>query len=256
MIPLYLKHVLIRTPLERPLVRLRHMMKAWQVLRHPELQDVYNEEREIEKLFDLIIRPNSNCVDIGAHLGSTLSSIVRRAPQGQHIAFEPVPRKAAWLRTKFPEVDIRELALADKSEVRCFAVNKKCSALSGLLPDSQSPSEENTIACDCLDNIIKPNRSVDFLKIDVEGAELLVLRGADSILRRDHPAILFESTPGGADKFGMNRDQLFQFLTNEFGYSIYIIRDYLRGKRPLDQNSFAASHDYPFRAFNYLAIHR
>ena len=52
-------------------------------------------------------------MDIGCHIGSMLSTILRLAPRGQHWAFEPTPSKAAWLRAKFPEVEVREMALTE-----------------------------------------------------------------------------------------------------------------------------------------------
>ncbi|MCE9567909.1 MAG: FkbM family methyltransferase [Planctomycetes bacterium] len=253
MIPLYWKHALIRTPLERPAKQLQHILKMWRVLRHPGLHNIYTEEYEIEKLFDMVLRPNSNCVDVGAHIGSTLSSIIRRAPNGKHIAVEPVSRKAEWLRLKFPEVDIRAIALADTPGTKRFLECKECSGLSRLLPSGAPCEGETTVVCDCLDNIIDPHRRVDFVKIDVEGAELLALRGGSSLLHRDHPIILFESSPEGGRKFGYSCDQLFRLLNERFGYSIYLIRDFLKGRNPIAVDTFIHSHNYPFRAMNYVA---
>lgn len=253
MVPLYWKHSLIRTPLEGPARRLRHLLNRWQVLRHSGLHDVYAEEREIDRLFDVLVRPHSNCVDVGAHIGSTLSSIIRRAPRGKHIAIEPVPMKAAWLRRKFPEVEVHEIALADATGEQRFLENRNSSGLSRILTAEQSVTSETTVKCDRLDNIIDPGRRVGFVKIDVEGAELLALRGAASLLLRDRPAVLFESTPGGAERFGLTRAGLFAFLTKEMDYSIYLIGDYIRGGRPLDLAGFEECHQYPFRAFNYVA---
>jgi FkbM family methyltransferase len=252
MFPLYWKHLLIRTPFEQPARRIQRFLKSWKVLRHPGLRAVFDEERDIDRLFEVVIRPDTNCVDVGAHIGSTLSDIVRRAPRGKHLAFEPVPRKAAWLRRKFPEVELRQTALADHTGSVQFAEDRKRPGFSSIA-HSGSPSGEYSVPCDRLDNVVDPARRVGFLKIDVEGAELMVLRGATGLLRRDRPAILFESGPGGAEKFGMSREQLHRFLTEE-GYSVYLIGEYLRGAGPLDFPTFDACHVYPFRAFNYLAV--
>jgi FkbM family methyltransferase len=253
MFPLYWKHLLIRTPLEQPAKRLQHFLKGWQVFWHPGLRAVHDEEREIDRLFDVVVRKDTNCIDVGAHIGSTLSAIVRRSPRGKHLAFEPVPRKAAWLRRKFPEVEVRAVALADRTGTVSFEEDHSRSGFSSIAPEGGACGGELTVACDRLDNVVDPARRVGFLKIDVEGAELLVLRGATELLHRDRPAILFESGPGGAEKFGLSREQLFNFLTVEMGYSIYLIRDYVRGAGPIDLRTFHACHVYPFRAFNYLA---
>jgi len=253
MIPLYWKHTLIRTPLEKPAKQLQRVLNAWRVLRHPGLHDIYAEEYEIERFFDKVVRRNSNCVDVGAHIGSTLSSILRRAPKGKHIAIEPVRRKAEWLRRKFPEVDVRDVALADAPGTKRFIERKECSGTSCILPSGPHCDGETTVSCDCLDNIVSPHRRVDFIKIDVEGAELLALRGGASLLRRDHPTILFESAPDSAKAFGYDCEQLFRFLNEEVGYSIYLIRDFLRDAQPIDVSTFINSHRYPFRAMNYVA---
>lgn len=55
---------------------------------------------------------DANCVDVGAHSGDILEQVVRYAPQGTHVAFEPLPDQAADLRARFPQVDVHEAAVA------------------------------------------------------------------------------------------------------------------------------------------------
>jgi hypothetical protein len=45
--------------------------------------------------------PNANCIDIGANRGDILREILTLAPDGEHLAFEPLPERAADLRTEF-----------------------------------------------------------------------------------------------------------------------------------------------------------
>jgi FkbM family methyltransferase len=253
MVPLYWKHLLIRTPLEQPARQLQHFLGRWEVFRHPGLRAVHDEEDEIDRLFDRLIRPDSNCIDVGAHIGSTLSAIIRRAPRGRHMAFEPVPRKAVWLRRKFPEVDIRAIALTDETGQVRFDENRSRSGFSSIAPPGQTRRGGLTVRCDRLDNVADPDRRIDFLKLDVEGAELLVLRGATRLLQRHRPAILFESGPGAAEKLGLTREALFTYLTRDLGYSVYLVGEFLRGAGPIDLKTFHECHHYPFRAFNYFA---
>ena len=83
---------------------------------------------------------------------------------------------------------------------------------------------------------------------------MFVLRGAKQTIDRCRPAIVFESGPSGAKKFGSTRDQLFSFLSADLGYSVYFFKDFLASAAPLDLPTFQAAGRYPFKAFNYLAV--
>ncbi|HVK10329.1 MAG TPA: FkbM family methyltransferase, partial [Gemmataceae bacterium] len=113
LLPLYWKHLLVRTRLEGLAKSVQHTLAGLKVLRHPGLGEVYREDGRIDRVLRALVRPDSNCIDVGAHLGSTLSTFTRLAPRGRHWAFEPLPQKADWLRRKFPEVEVRQLALSD-----------------------------------------------------------------------------------------------------------------------------------------------
>src|SRR5687767_13192167 len=66
------------------------------------------------------LRPNSNCVDIGAHRGTILAEIVRLAPAGTHYAFEPIPPHAHYLAKSFPSVQVHTLALSHTKQQTTF----------------------------------------------------------------------------------------------------------------------------------------
>jgi FkbM family methyltransferase len=254
---LYVKSLLIRTPLERPAQQVRDLAGIVSRLKHPELHEIHEEHDRIEHVMQQIIQPDVNCIDIGCHIGSSLSTMVRYSPRGRHVAFEPLAEKANWLRRKFPEVEVHTLALGDRRDKLTFFQNVSRPGFSGFAKGNYIASDtvvEQTVDCEVLDNVVGPERRYAFVKIDVEGAELLVLRGARSLIARDAPVILFESSHDGAGKLGLKREDLFTFFVDELGYRVFLVKDFLEGRGPLEIAGFQQAAVYPFRAFNFLAI--
>ena len=253
---LYVKHLLLRTPLERPAHRLRQFSGLFKRMRHPELDEIYREQDRIEQAMRRILRPDSNCIDIGCHIGSSLTLILRYAPQGSHLAFEPVAEKAQWLKKKFPDVEVHNLALGEKQERLTFYQNKSRPGFSGFANDPESDDRvtEMTVDCDILDHLVPAGRKYDYVKIDVEGAELLALRGARQMIARDAPVILFESSHDGAAKLGLTREDLFSLFADELHYNVFLIKDFLVGRPALTLAGFQRAAVYPFQAFNFLAV--
>ena len=66
-------------------------------------------------LMEEVLEPDSDCLDVGAHAGSVLAELVRLAPEGRHVAWEPLPEFAERLRRAYPEVEVREAALSDEA---------------------------------------------------------------------------------------------------------------------------------------------
>ena len=66
--------------------------------------------RDMELIMASVLRRDSNCIDVGAHAGSMLQRMLRVAPQGRHIAIEPIPELAQRLRVKYPMVTVHEAA--------------------------------------------------------------------------------------------------------------------------------------------------
>jgi FkbM family methyltransferase len=253
---LYLKHLLLRTPLERPALRLRYFAGGIRRLRHPELSELFLESHWIEQLESRVIEVDSNCIDVGCHIGSSLSSIIRHARRGTHLAIEPVPEKASWIKRKFPEVDVRAIALGEKQGQIAFFRNDSQPGFSGFgTPrEDRDKAVQIHVNCEKLDDIVRTDLRYAYVKLDVEGAELLVLQGSRNLIARDRPIILFESSHDGASNLGLKREDLFSLLADDCGYDVFLIKDYLEGRPALNLTAFQKAAEYPFRAFNFVGV--
>lgn len=250
-----LKYEFIRTPLEGPLMSLRDLFRLPGRLRNPEMCEIYQEDVRIHDVLRRALQVDSNCLDIGAHYGSVLSAITRLAPRGTHAAFEAIPAKAMFLRRKFPEVTIHSMALSSQPGTASFHINTSQSGFSGLAQhgDAGDSFEVIEVECGTLDAVVPDEPRIDFVKIDVEGAEEMVLRGAQRFLTRHQPLILFECGPSGAVALGRTPTDLYRLLTEELGYAVYLLKDHLAGDGPVDLERFESALIYPFEAFNWVA---
>lgn len=251
----YVTYRLIGTWVEQPLRQIRSLKEVGSRQRSPEWNAVRDETWRIEKVLQRAIQPTMNCIDIGCHLGAVLERMRKYAPQGHHTAFEPTPYKYAWLKLKYPDVEIRQEALSDQPGEAEFFYQTDHSGFSGLRShgDRQWKTETFRVQCRRLDDIIPADRPIGFIKIDVEGAEPLVFRGAERVLRTTHPHLLFECTLSGLALFGVEPQAVYSHLCDELGYSIYLIKDWLENGPPLDQSRFIATMQYPAQAFNFIA---
>jgi FkbM family methyltransferase len=247
---LQMKSAIVGTPVERLGLMLRWGLNARQRYKHPELWSLYLEERCGEAILRKVMKANSCAVDVGAHIGSVTNLLRTIAPQGHHIAIEPSSRKASWLTRKFPDVEVHCVAASDQDGVAYFDGDLeywRCGRLSSATTSHEVQTRRlDTIICD---------RRVDLIKVDVEGFELNVLRGATLTISKHQPTLLFEC---GSEYELLERDisrrALYDFLTDEVGYSIQSYADFLFGKGPMQFDEFRRCGLYPFRAFNFVAL--
>jgi FkbM family methyltransferase len=248
-----LKYEFIRTPFEQPLMRLREAAGYFWRRRNPELREVYLEGDRIDALWKKIIRKDTNCIDAGCHYGAMLSRFCNLAPQGKHLAVEAMPSKATFLRRKFPDVEIRNIALSDEPGVASFYIDMDKTGFSGLAKHTDGNFKKIEVACDRLDTIIPQDRRFDVLKVDVEGAELQLFRGATEYLKRDRPVVLFECGPSGPPAFGYTAGDLHDFFSAN-NYAVFFLKDILEGGAPVDRASLEAALVFPFKALNWVAV--
>jgi hypothetical protein len=99
-----------------------------------------------------------------------------------------------------------------------------------------------------LDNYVAANkvRAVNFMKIDVEGAEYLVLKGAENVLRRYSPAIMLELYKPHTQYFGYSPEEFISYL-GDLGYHLFEIdKDKFGFVKRVSE--FDSTHNYNFLA--------
>ena len=158
-----------------------------------------------------LVRPGDVFVDAGAHIGTyTLLAARLAGPTGRVLAFEPDDRNRALLERNVVEnraatVTISECALWSEDAELALVASPDAgnSGMPSLMRDGDGP----TVQCRTLDSALD---ACDVMKIDVEGAEVELLRGADRILDGHQPSIVLEVS-----------DDLPLQLLRDAGYQIY-----------------------------------
>jgi len=195
------------------------------------------DERHLKILLSLLLRPDSNCLDVGAHRGLFMTEFRRLAPAGHHIAYEPLPDLCARLVLEFPEMDVRQRALSNEEGVSSFVHVRDAPAYSGLKEHpypGEMATERITVTTERLDDHVPDQWLPDFVKIDVEGAESLVIEGALSTLRKAKPVIAFEHGWGGGEQFGASDEHMFKLLCDDVGLRLFD----MEGNGPLGLTQF------------------
>lgn len=226
-------------------------------VRSPQLRDFYHDEIDRREAMTRLIRKDFVCIDIGCHIGSVLKRMMSLAPAGVHIGVEPAPEKAASLRRHFPSATIYECALAEASSEAVFFEDLKNSGYSSLHARAVNSAKVSSysVRVETLDAIASGLPRVDFIKIDVERAELSVVKGGRATIDRFRPLIVFECGPvqNNASQEDVG-DAIFEVLVEQHGYRLFVAGDLLAGGSPLSREQFRSARTFPFRALNFFAM--
>ena len=216
---------------------------------------------EYDRLTKMIMKNNlaidSNCIDIGCHKGEILDLMFKYSPKGNHYAFEPIPYLYSELAKKYQnKAKVFPYALSDKNGKTSFQLVKNAPAYSGIKKrryDIPNPEiEEIKVELKTLDSIVPLNEKVDFIKIDVEGGEFGVLRGAENVIKKNKPIIIFECGKGASDYYGTTPLNIFNYITQELELKIFTLKSYMENEKPLSlvdfENYFNSNKEYYFVA--------
>ena len=253
-----LKRRIIRSPVEGLFVSAQLAGDRMRARREPALAKLHREHWAIRQSLALLIGPASNCVDVGGHIGSVLSEMIRLAPHGSHVVVEADPSKANWLSARFPEVEVVSAAVSDSAGMVDFGIDVERPGYSHIMSkgDGAAPQENlevRRVRCVTLDEELA-GRRIDVMKVDVEGAELPCLRGALGILEAQHPRMVFEAAFYPGDLWASPLPDTYRLLVDQLGYLVYLAVDFADGSGPLTIDEFVAAHEFPFQGWNYVAI--
>jgi len=211
---------------------------AWWLARNDALGRVLlgdgfeNAERCFVERF---LQPGMIVLDIGAHHGFyTLLASKRVGPLGKTISFEPSPRERRALRLHLllngcRNVVVEGLALGNEdTETDLYVVGDFGSGCNSLRPPDVPGGTSNLrVHINRLDTWLAKRSvgSIDFIKLDVEGAELDVLKGASQLLqRRPRPVILAEVQDVRTRPWGYRAKDIIDHLANR-GYKWFGLSD-------------------------------
>lgn len=166
------------------------------------------------------VRPNNIVCDIGANKGSFIYWLSRWCRDGKVIAFEPQPDLADYLhgicsKLALQNVWVEQKAVYSLSGTQELFVPADHQPGASLLKPSGA-SLAIGVPTVSLDEYFSEGDLVTVLKIDVEGAELHVLKGAERILRESAPTLILECERRHLSP-GITMNDVFSFL-NSLGY--------------------------------------
>lgn len=244
-----LKKMIVGRPLE-PLARKVHATFArWRGAASTSTVDDKNRRYDIETLqvMKRVLQEDSNCVDVGCHRGSILREVLALAPKGTHFAFEPLPGMYQGLQQSFghlPNLHIYDCALSDSAGTTSFLHCVSNPGYSGLrkraYDQPHEEIEEIPIKTNLLDNIVPENTPIAFMKVDVEGAELQVFKGAIESIKNSKPIVVFEHGLGAADFYGTSPENIYDLLAGQCGLELFLMAEWLEtnGRASLSREAF------------------
>lgn len=200
-------------------------------------------DRLTKQVLKKVLKENSSSIDIGCHKGEMLEEILKYAPNGKHFAFEPIPDFYKNLLSVFKNKNIvfHDCALSKESGSTEFNYVVNAPAYSGLKQRSykvQPEIKKIPVKVEKLDDLIPANDKIDLIKIDVEGGEFDVLKGAAQTIKKSKPVVIFEFGLGASDFYQISPKAMFDLLNDELGLSVYTISDWLKNKAPLSIQEF------------------
>jgi len=204
-------------------------------------------EKDDTKFLKSVIKNDWVCFDIGANIGYYTLLLASLATKGKIYAFEPVPLSYALLKANlalnnFINVIANNIALGDKNGRVSFVLSED-SGLAGFRDTKRKPVKEKiTTSVWTLDSYVERLKisRIDFIKMDVEGGEKLVLQGAKNVLVKIKPRIMLI--------------ELYDLNLNIYNESVESVVKFLRNYNYLPYK-LEKDNPVPFKREDYNNVH-
>lgn len=212
------------------------------------------EKKEAEIFFSLLA-PNMVFFDIGAHVGFYSIQAAKREKTIKIYAFEPIPQtfdtlKKNILLNKVDNIYPYNIGFLDINEDVDFYFDPIMSGNASARNLSGINSKKITSRVVSLDSFLFENQSisVDIIKCDIEGGELLVFRGGLSALKKNIPIIFTEMLRKWSEKFSYHPNEIIRLLAG-LGYRCFtvagdkLVEFFIMNKESLETNFFFLHND-------------
>lgn len=194
-------------------------------------QDIFLEgeyEATTTAIVKTILNQGDIVVDVGANIGYfSLLFAKCVGTAGAVLAFEPSPGLSFQAKENFElnninQIKLYDIALSDhEGEARFYAGPAYNSGLSALRKPANF-SGYHDVQLSTYDQLVGQNKHIALVKIDVEGAELQVLRGMKKMLQESEPILFLEVTDSFLRDLGDSAMGLLDYIRG-FNYTIYVI---------------------------------
>lgn len=192
-----------------------------------ETLNFFDYEKEESQMMENLVSDGDNFFDIGANIGWYSLNIAASRRSSTVYAFEPVPTTYGHLQTNLGlnasgNIKSFNFGLSDRAGEFTFYYPPEGSGNASAV-NLTGRSDVNSAQClvRTLDDFTRETGTrVDFIKCDVEGAELLVFKGGLETIKRDKPAVLSEILRKWSAQFNYNPNEIFA-LFRTLGYRVF-----------------------------------
>jgi FkbM family methyltransferase len=198
------------------------------------VEPVTSYEVLVQEVYEALLRDGDVAIDVGAHRGRHCLPMAECVfPHGKVLAFEPLPpcrvqlkQELAAYRAELAKVlTLYPYALSDTPGTADFVVARDALAYSGLKQRTYDwPTRLRRIPVEVkrLDDLCLGLPSLQFIKIDAEGAEYSILKGATGCLRKFRPVVAFEFGINSSRAYGVTPHEMNELWAQE-GYQVLAI---------------------------------
>lgn len=173
-----------------------------------------------------LIKEDMIILDIGTNIGETLLNFAKINTKGINYGFEPVPylyqrAKHNISLNNFENIILNNIALSDKKEKLFFHIPQNNNS-GGIAMSKNAQQGMLEVEAMTLDNFVSNQNieKIDFIKIDVEGFEMNVLKGGSETLTKMKPQMFIELVDNHLKRQNTSSKEVILFLKN-IGYKIH-----------------------------------
>jgi FkbM family methyltransferase len=177
------------------------------------------------RVMDILAANARTILDVGANIGLYAIRFAKRLPSARVFAFEPLPTSHAFLQRNVAANGVGErvscfnYGLSETSGTVDFFISPAAGTNASLLNVAGAQDARRVVGLTLTMDQWTSNQSVapDFIKCDVEGAELLVFRGARATLAQHQPIVFTELLRKWSKPFGYHPNDMLAYFF-ELGY--------------------------------------